>query len=78
MVSGVSTMLNISPVKSRGMRKADIEQEAFRGSGGDPSVLRPPISVTVTGVKQVLRALSSGSQEVSCSGGVEIIASIVF
>ncbi len=51
-----------SPIKSRAKR-AELEQEQSRGAG-DPSILRPPISVTVTGMKQALRALSSGSQEV--------------
>ena len=38
------------------------------GDGGpDPSVLRPSIAVSVTGVKQTLQALENGTQEVIIS-----------
>lgn len=39
--------------------------KGFYGDGGpDPSVLRPSIAVSVTGVKQTLQALENGTQEV--------------
>ena len=39
--------------------------KGFSSDGGpDPSVLRPSIAVSVTGVKQTLQALENGTQEV--------------
>ena len=39
--------------------------KGFYGDGPDPSLLRPSIAVSVTGVKQTLQALENGTQEVS-------------
>ncbi len=61
-MSGLRLMSGSS--KAPTTRKTELAKEQDRRRVGDPSVLRPPLSVTVTGIRQALKALSCGSQEV--------------
>ena len=57
---GDAAMLVPNKYRSKKTRQADAQS----GEQGDLSVLRPSISVNVTGMKQAVKALNNGSEEV--------------